>query len=71
MIFEVTKDSTLFDEKPSRPMEEAKKIEGREGWFVELETLEELIALQEKYGALELTISFKHQNKVINIPDHN
>lgn len=71
MIFQVTKDSTLFDENPAKPIEEAKKIEGRKEWFIEIETLEDLISLQDKYGTLELTISFSHKYKVINIPDHN
>lgn len=71
MIFEVTKDSTLFDNEPAKPMEEAKKIEGHKGWFIELETLEDLIALQDKYGTLELTVSYSHKHKVLHIPDHN
>lgn len=54
MIFEVTMDSTLFNDNPAKPIDEAKEIEGITGWFVELETLEELIALQDKYGTLEL-----------------
>lgn len=71
MIFEVTKDSTLFDEEPVKPIDEVKKIEGHKGWFVEIETLDDLIALQNKYGNLELTVSFNHSYKVLNIPDHN
>lgn len=39
--------------------------------FIELDTLEDLIALQDKYGTLELTISFNHKFKVLNIPGHN
>lgn len=60
-----------FDREPSKPMEEAEKIEGYKGWFVQLETLEDLLALQNRYGPLELTSSFNHHFKVINIPDHN
>lgn len=71
MIFQVTKDSTMFNKSSQKPIEEASEIDGREGWYIELSTLEDLVALQDKYGALELTFSFDHQYKVINIPGHN
>lgn len=70
MIFGITRSSTIAMDEPEKPIEEAKKIEGKKGWFIELESLEELEILHDKHGALELTISFSHNYKELIILDH-
>ena len=49
MEFRVTRSSQFFDEKPRN----VKNIyEKGDGWYIKINTLEELIAFYEEYGSL-------------------
>lgn len=61
MEFRVTRSSQFFDEKPRN----VKNIyEKGDGWYIKINTLEELIAFENKYGSLIIEKNWDNQEEM-------
>ena len=61
MEFRVTRSSQFLDEKPRN----VKNIyEKGDGWYIKINTLEELIAFENKYGALIISKDWDNQEEM-------
>ena len=61
MEFRVTRSSQFIDEKPRN----VKNIyEKGDGWYIKINTLEELIAFENKYGALIISKDWDTQEEM-------
>lgn len=61
MEFRVTRSSQFFDEKPRNVKELYKKSDG---WYIKINTLEELIAFENKYGSLIISKNYDNQEEM-------
>ena len=61
MEFRVTRSSQFIDEKPRN----VKNIyEKGDGWYIKINTLEELLAFENKYGALIISKDWDNQEEM-------
>lgn len=59
MEFRVTRSSQFFDEKPRNVKNIYKK---GDNWYIKINTLEELLAFENKYGALIISKDWDNQD---------